>query len=99
MKLTSEGFDRIARLSMLQFTEKEKASLTEDLNKLLAEAEKLYDFDVSNIDPLRNPAASYEFGRLREDSPTAPLPQKIVLDNAPKKQGSFIVVKKRPYLK
>lgn len=62
MKLTSEGFDRIARLSMLEFTEEEKAALMEDLNKLLAEAEKLNDFDVPDEESLINPSASYEFG-------------------------------------
>lgn len=98
MKLTSEEFDRIAQLSMLEFTEEEKAVLMEDLNKLLAEAEKLNDFDVSDTEPLINPVASFEFGQLREDSPTAPLPQKIVLNNAPEKQGSYIVVSKRSYL-
>lgn len=98
MKLSPEEFDRIARLSLLEFNEEEKASLMEDLNKLLTEAEKLKDFDISNEEPLINPSADFQTGSLREDTPQKSLPQKIILDNANEKQGSYIVVKKRSYL-
>jgi len=98
MKLTSDEFDHIARLSMLEFSEEEKASLMDDLNKLLREAEKLKDFDVSDEEPLISPSADFQTGSLREDVPQQPIPQKIVLNNAPEKQGSYIVVSKRSYV-
>ncbi len=98
MKLSPEEFDRIARLSMLEFNEEEKDSLMDDLNKLLAEAEKLKDFDVSDEEPLINPSANIETGNLREDIPQKPLPQKIVLENAPENHGPYIVIKKRSYV-
>lgn len=99
MKLTSREFDRIAGLSMLEFSAQEKADLLEDLNKLLSEAEKLKNLEVSSEEPMVNPSASFESGQLREDSPREPLPLQIVLENAPVKRESFVVVKKRAYVK
>ncbi|MCF8231693.1 MAG: Asp-tRNA(Asn)/Glu-tRNA(Gln) amidotransferase subunit GatC [Bacteroidales bacterium] len=99
MRLTSKEFDRIAGLSMLEFSAQEKANLLEDLNKLLEEAEKLKNIDISDELSLVNPSTSYESGELRGDNAHNPLPQRIVLENAPVKKNSFIVVKKKAYTK
>lgn len=98
MKLIPDEFDRIAALSMLKFSEEEKTSLMDDLNKLLNEAEKLKDFGVSDENPLINPSADIETGILRKDLPQKPVPKKVIMDNAPRKQGSYILVSKRSYV-
>ena len=93
MKLHSEDFDKIARLSLLEFTPQEKEKLLKELNKLLKEAKKLDDFDLENEAPLINPAAVFHSGTLRHDSPQPPTPQKVIFRNAPKTTGSYIVPK------
>ena len=63
-------------------------------NDILDKFQKLSTIDTENIHPTGHP--SDVFSEMREDEESEPLSKEEVLQNAPKKNESFIIV--RPVL-
>lgn len=51
MKITEELVDHLARLSRLHFSQNEKLSIKQDLEKMISFVEKLQEVDTSGIVP------------------------------------------------
>jgi aspartyl-tRNA(Asn)/glutamyl-tRNA(Gln) amidotransferase subunit C len=82
--------EHVARLARLELTEEEKERFTEQLNAILAYAEKLNELDTSDIEPTSHviPLANV----MRDDEPCPSWPLEEVLKNAPDSEdGQFKV--------
>ena len=93
-EINKENIRHIARLSYLLLNEKEVELMQNDLNDILDKFQKLSTIDTENIHPTGHP--SDVFSEMREDEESEPLSKEEVLQNAPKKNESFIIV--RPVL-
>ena len=52
MQVTDALIDKLATLSMLQFDEKEKEAIREDLQKMISFIDKLGELDTEGVEPL-----------------------------------------------
>ena len=92
MAVTIKDVEHIADLARLEFDEKEKQKLTEELNEILKYMEKLNELDTSNIEPL---AHVIELSNVfREDVVTPSIAPEEALKNAPAKKDTFFKVPK-----
>ena len=92
MKIDKETIQKIAHLARLEFDDKDEASMTRDMDKILNWVEKINELDTSNVEPLTN--MSYEINRLREDKVGTHLEKEKGLKNAPKKDQDYFRVPK-----
>ncbi|MDO5088338.1 MAG: Asp-tRNA(Asn)/Glu-tRNA(Gln) amidotransferase subunit GatC [Leptotrichiaceae bacterium] len=90
--LSREDVLKIAKLSKLEFEENEIEKFRTDLNKILEHMEELNNVDTSNVEPLFNVLDLKD--RLREDKVKESRIKKELLENAPEKDGDFIIVPK-----
>lgn len=90
--LSREDVLKIAKLSKLEFEENEIEKFRTDLNKILEHMEELNNMDTSNVEPLFNVLDLKD--RLREDTVKENRIKKELLENAPEKDGDFIIVPK-----
>lgn len=65
MKIEKETVDKIAHLARLEFDEKAKEGIINDMNNMLAFVNKLNEVDTTNVEPLIY--MSDEVNVLRED--------------------------------
>ncbi|MEG1581771.1 MAG: Asp-tRNA(Asn)/Glu-tRNA(Gln) amidotransferase subunit GatC [Clostridia bacterium] len=87
--VTRKDVIHIAKLSRLEFSEKELVSLEGSMNEILQHIKALEKIDTSNIDGLSLP-----LGKMREDIPHTCLTQEEILKNAPVSDGKGFIVPK-----
>lgn len=92
MQVTDELIEKLARLSMLEFSENEKKEIREDLTKMIAFVEKLNELDTSDIEPLMH--MSNEENVLRQDQIGNMLSKDEALQNAPAHDTNYFTVPK-----
>ena len=92
MQVTDELIEKLARLSMLEFSENEKNEIREDLTKMIAFVEKLNELDTTGIEPLMH--MSDEENVLRLDQVGNMLAKKEALQNAPEHDTNYFTVPK-----
>jgi aspartyl-tRNA(Asn)/glutamyl-tRNA(Gln) amidotransferase subunit C len=92
MAVTLEDVEHVANLARLEFSDEEKKTLMNQLNKILEYMEKLNELDTSNVEPLAQviPLSNV----FREDAVKPSSPVTEVLKNAPAKTDKFFKVPK-----
>lgn len=92
IKIDDATIEKLEILAKLELEEKEKKRTIEEMEKLLAYAEKLNELDTDEIEPL--PYCFADGNVFREDTVTNPDGKEAALFNAPKqKDGQFAVPK------
>ena len=79
--------DEIAHLARLEFDEKEKAGILNDMNRMLSFVDKLNELDTEGVEPLIY--MTNEKNVLRPDEPIISITQKEALKNAPRKDSDY----------
>jgi len=92
MNIDKDTVEKIAHLARLEFDEKEKAQIINDMNNMLTFVNKLNEIDTSNVEPLIY--MSDEVNVLREDEMKQDITQDEALKNAPKKDSDYFKVPK-----
>ena len=92
MKIDKKIVEKLADLSKLEFDDKSREEIINDLNKMLAFVEKLNEVDTTNVEPLIY--MTDEVNVLREDDVHHDITQKDALKNAPKKDSDYFKVPK-----
>lgn len=92
MGVDDKTVERIAELARLEFSAEEKASIREDLNRMLAFVDKLKEVDTEGVEPLIYMTAGED--ELREDVVDNRLSQEEALKNAPDKDTDYFKVPK-----
>jgi aspartyl-tRNA(Asn)/glutamyl-tRNA(Gln) amidotransferase subunit C len=92
MAVTLDDVEHVANLARLEFSDEEKKTLMNQLNKILEYMEKLNELDTSNVEPLAQviPLSNV----FREDAVKPSSPVTEVLRNAPAKTDKFFKVPK-----
>jgi aspartyl-tRNA(Asn)/glutamyl-tRNA(Gln) amidotransferase subunit C len=86
-KLDIKTVDEIAHLARLEFDEKEKAGILNDMNRMLSFVDKLNELDTEGVEPLIY--MTNEKNVLRPDEPIISITQKEALKNAPRKDSDY----------
>lgn len=86
-KIDLKTVDEIAHLARLEFDEKSKPEILNDMNRMLSFIDKLNELDTEKVQPLIY--ITDEKNILREDTPETTLSQKEALKNAPKKDSDY----------
>ena len=81
--------NKIARLSRLDIPEKNKQSLTNDLNNILGFVANLEEVDTSSVEPLAS-VTGHKLP-LRSDIVTDGNMEDLVLKNAPESSSGFLL--------
>ena len=84
--------DKLAHLARLQFSETEKSSIKQDLQKMIAFVEKLNELDTTGVAPLLH--MSNNVNVLREDEVKGSVSSAEGLKNAPFHDDQFFKVPK-----
>lgn len=92
MKIDKKIVEKLADLSKLEFDDKSREEIINDLNKMLAFVEKLNEIDTTDVEPLIY--MTDEVNVLREDDVHHDITQKDALKNAPKKDSDYFKVPK-----
>jgi len=92
MKLDEKMVDKIAELSKLEFKDEEKATIINDMNKMLDFVDQLQELNTDNVEPLIH--MSEEFNVLREDENVKTIDQDEALKNAPSKDSTYFKIPK-----
>jgi len=92
MNIDKDTVEKIAHLARLEFDEKEKVQIINDMNNMLTFVNKLNEVDTSNVEPLIY--MSDEVNVLREDEMKQDITQDEALKNAPKKDSDYFKVPK-----
>lgn len=90
----SPGVDieKLARLSRIKLTEKEKGAFSAQVTDILGFFQKLQDVDVEGISPMAHPFEAA--APLRKDVPGTPWEPGRALWNAPASRGNQVIVPK-----
>ena len=92
MIITDDIVDHIAHLARLEFEGDNKASIREDLERIISFMDTLQEVNTENVEPLV--FMTDEVNRLREDEAKDTLTQSEVLKNAPKKDSDYFRIPK-----
>lgn len=92
MEVNDAMVEKLAHLSRLQFNEKEKAEIKNDLQRMIAFVEKLNELDLDNVEPLLH--MSDEVNILRDDVVKGSVSRAEALKNAPLHDEQFFKVPK-----
>lgn len=92
MNIDSTTVKQVAHLARLEFDEAGEQAMINDMNRMIGFVEKLNELDTANVQPLIY--MTDEVNHLREDEIKEPLPQDVVLGNAPKKDSDYFKVPK-----
>jgi len=92
MEVNDAMVEKLAHLSRLQFNEKEKAEIKNDLQRMIAFVEKLNELDLDNVEPLLH--MSDEVNILRDDVVKGSVSRSQALQNAPLHDEQFFKVPK-----
>jgi aspartyl-tRNA(Asn)/glutamyl-tRNA(Gln) amidotransferase subunit C len=85
--ISKEEVEHIAWLARIELSEREKASFTEQFNRILEYFKKIDEVDTDKIPPTYHVLDLVNV--YRRDEVTSSLPPKEVLKNAPKKEKLF----------
>ncbi len=92
MEISNQTIDKLANLAQLQFSDKEKAEIKVDLEKMVGFIEQLQKVDTTNIEPLIH--MSDAINVLRTDEIKGSVTVDEALQNAPSKDDHFFSVPK-----
>lgn len=92
MKVDAAMIDNLAHLARLRFSEEEKKSIGEDLQKIVSFVEKLQSVDTTGVEPLLH--ISDAVNVLREDEVKGSVSREEALSNSPVKDEAFFKVPK-----
>jgi aspartyl-tRNA(Asn)/glutamyl-tRNA(Gln) amidotransferase subunit C len=92
MNLDKATVEKLADLARLEFSEKEKDEMLQDMNKIMAFVEKINELDLEGVEPL---IYMIEEGNvLREDEVTEQVTRDEALKNAPSRDTDYFRVPK-----
>lgn len=92
MEISNQTIDKLANLAQLQFSEKERADIKVDLEKMVEFIEQLQKVDTTNVEPLIH--ISDAVNVLRTDEIKGSVTVDEALKNAPIKDDQFFTVPK-----
>ena len=92
MAVTLKDVEHVANLARLEFSEEEKKTLVNQLNRILEYMEKLNELNTSKVEPLSHVIPLTNV--FREDKVKPSLSVSDVLKNAPAKTEKFFKVPK-----
>jgi aspartyl-tRNA(Asn)/glutamyl-tRNA(Gln) amidotransferase subunit C len=92
MKIDDKTVDKIASLSKLSFSGKQKEAIKNDMNKMLDFIGKLEELDTDGVKPLIH--MTDDVNVLRADDAVSEMTQKEALKNAPKKDSTYFKIPK-----
>jgi aspartyl-tRNA(Asn)/glutamyl-tRNA(Gln) amidotransferase subunit C len=92
MAVTKKDIEKIAELSMLEFTDSELESYTKEMNKILDYVEKLNELDTKSVKPLSHPIENENV--FRDDKLKKSVSQEEALKNAPDRTTEHFKVPK-----
>jgi len=92
MAVTKKDVEKIAELSMLEFSDTELEKYTTEMNKILSYVEKLNELDTENVDPLSHPIENVNV--FREDIVKESTTTEEALKNAPDRTTEHFKVPK-----
>jgi aspartyl-tRNA(Asn)/glutamyl-tRNA(Gln) amidotransferase subunit C len=92
MEVNDTVVDKLAHLSRLQFNDKEKVEIKNDLQRMIGFVEKLNEVNLEEVEPLL--FMSEEVNVLREDEIKGSVSREEALKNAPLHDGQFFKVPK-----
>ena len=90
MKITNKLIQDIAALAKLEFDEKSREKMKEDLERIIRFIDKLSEIDTDGVEPLIY--LSEEVNVLREDEIKGVISQVDALKNAPEKDSDYFKV-------
>lgn len=92
MEINDELVDKLATLSMLEFSGDEKEAIKADLRKIIAFMQQLNELDTADVEPLIHITDVQNV--LREDEAELHLTREQALRNAPDKDSDFFRIPK-----
>lgn len=92
MKLDKETVEKLAHLARLEFSEEEKESMLQDMDKILAFVEKISEMELEGVEPLVY--LTEEGNMLRKDKVVYQVSKDEALKNAPDKDTDYFRVPK-----
>ncbi len=90
MEVTPQLIDQLAHLSRLYFTDEEKASVQQDLQKMVAFVEQLNEVDTTGVEPLLHMGGMVNV--FREDEVIQTITREEALSNAPGASNEYLSV-------
>ena len=90
MEVTPQLIDQLAHLSRLYFTDEEKASVQQDLQKMVAFVEQLNVVDTTGVEPLLHMGGRVNV--FREDEENQTITREEALSNAPGASNEYFSV-------
>ena len=91
MKIDKKTVERLAELSKLEFSEKEKEGMVQDFQKIVHFVDKLKELDTAGVRPLVYINEDVT-NVLREDVPGELVSREDALKNAPVKDTNYIKI-------
>ena len=92
MEVDKALIDELSELARLEFSEAEKLSVKDDLQRMISFVEKLNEVDTKGIDPMLH--MSDTINNYREDIIQGSMSREKALLNAPQSDGVFFQVPK-----
>lgn len=92
MNLDKAVVEKLAHLARLEFSEKEKEQMMQDMNKITAFVEKINELDLDGVEPLIY--MTEEENVLREDEVHGQVTRDEALKNAPSRDTDYFRVPK-----
>ena len=90
-KIKKSDVEKMARLSRLNLTDKEKEKFTKQFSDILGYVEELSEIDDKSVEPIDHITGKSNV--MREDKITCKSKRDKMLKNAPDKEDGFIKVK------
>lgn len=87
MEVNDEMIDKLSHLSRLEFSDTEKQSIRQDLERMIGFVEKLNELNLENVEPLLH--MSGEVNVFREDKVHGSVSRAEALQNAPLHDTQF----------
>ena len=90
MEVSPQLIDQLAHLSRLYFTDEEKASVQQDLQKMVAFVEQLNEVDTTGVEPLLHMGGMVNV--FREDEVIQTITREEALSNTPGASNEYFSV-------
>lgn len=92
MKLDKKEVEKLAHLARLEFSEKEKEEMIEDMDKIIGFVEKINELKLDGVEPLVY--MTEEENIMRKDVVLEEVPKEKALRNSPSKDTDYFKVPK-----
>ena len=92
MNIDKNTVEKLAHLSRLEFSEEEKETMVQDMDKILAFVDKISELDLENVEPLVY--LTEEENVMRKDEVITQVTKDEALKNAPDKDTDYFRVPK-----